>query len=98
MFPVAAVTAAGWLLLFFVLLAVPPPPGPRRDGSGSPGAESPAVVSLLARRLRQDGFGATLLDLAARDWFQLSEPPGGGTRRPRDRSCAWSRRSRRASR
>jgi hypothetical protein len=38
---------------------------------------------LLAGRLRQDGFGATLLDLAARGWFSLSKPPGrGGTRRP----------------
>jgi hypothetical protein len=64
------------------LLATPP----REEGAVPrpvPGAESPAVVSLLARRLRRDGFGATLLDLAARGWFQLSEPPGrGGTRRP----------------
>jgi Predicted membrane protein (DUF2207) len=80
-FPVAAATTAGWLILFVVLLVVPPretaSPPPARD------AEPPAVVSLLARRLRQDGFGATLVDLAARGWFSLSEPPGRtGTRRP----------------
>jgi hypothetical protein len=79
-FAVAAAAAVGWLLLFFVLLVVPP----REDASpGVQGSESPAVVSLLARRLRQDGFGATLLDLSARGWFELSEPSGhGGTRKP----------------
>jgi hypothetical protein len=81
-FAVTAGIMAGWLLLFFVLLAMPP----REEQAPSepvPGTEPPAVVSLLARRLRQDGFGATLLDLAARGWFQLSEPPGpSGTRRP----------------
>ena len=71
-FLVAAVTAAGWLLLLFVLLAWPP-----RDEGGRPvppsGVEPPpAVVGLLARRLRQDGFGATLADLAARGWFWRS--------------------------
>jgi hypothetical protein len=82
MFPVAAATLAGWLILFFVLLVVPPG---KKQASPEPaqGPEPPAVVGLLARRLRQDGFGATVLDLAARGWFQLSEPPGrGGTRRP----------------
>jgi hypothetical protein len=78
-FPVAAAAAVGWVLLFFVLLVVPP----REEAS--PGltleVESPAVVSLLARRLRQDGFGATLVDLAARGWFQLSGPPGPGGKR-----------------
>jgi hypothetical protein len=42
------------------------------------GAEPPAVVSLLARRLEQDGFGVTLADLAARSWFRLSGIPGPG--------------------
>jgi hypothetical protein len=79
MVPVAAATAAGWLILFIVLLAVPPP-RPRQGGgrAGGPvpeppgsGAEPPAVISLLAGRLGKDGFGATLLDLAARDWFRL---------------------------
>jgi hypothetical protein len=78
-FPVAAAALAGWLILFFVLLVVPP----REESPGSaPDAEPPAVVGMLAGRLRQDGFGATLLDLAARGWFQLIQPPGhGGTRR-----------------
>jgi hypothetical protein len=80
-FVVAAATAAGWLVLFFVLLAVPPPSRPSRDDQGPAGAEPPAVVSLLARRLRRDGFGATLVDLAARGWFQLSGPPGPGRTR-----------------
>jgi hypothetical protein len=88
-FAVAAASAAGWLLLFFVLLIVPPSSVPSSSGPPSSGPtssgppEPPAVVSLLARRLRQDGFGATLLDLAARGWFQLSEPSGhSGSRRP----------------
>jgi hypothetical protein len=36
----------------------------------------PAVVSLLARRLDRLGFGATLVDLAARGWFQVRAPAG----------------------
>ena len=47
MFPVAAATAAGWLLLFFVLLVIPA----QDEGTTpelTPGAEPPAVVSLLA--------------------------------------------------
>lgn len=39
----------------------------------------PAVVSLLARRLDRLGFGATLVDLAARGWFEVrapAAPPG----------------------
>ena len=74
MFPVAAATA-GWLLLFFVLLVTPL----REEGGTSapaPGAAPPAVVSLLARRLEQDGFGVTLADLAARGWFRLSGASG----------------------
>jgi hypothetical protein len=80
MFPVAAAAAAGWLILFVLLLAAPPPPpGRRRAGAGDPapvhqGDEPPAVVSLLAGRLGRFGFGATLLDLAARGWFRLSPP------------------------
>ncbi len=75
MFPVAAVAAAGWLLLFFVLLVAPP----REEGgtpAPAPGAEPPAVISLLARRLERDGFGVTLADLAARGWFRLNGTPG----------------------
>ena len=36
----------------------------------------PAVVSLLARRLDRSGFGATLVDLAARGWFEVHAPAG----------------------
>jgi hypothetical protein len=75
-FPVAAVTAAGWLLLFFVLLVLPPASQPRRDEDAVTGAEPPAVVSVLAGRLDRDGFGVTLADLAARGWFRLSGAPG----------------------
>jgi Predicted membrane protein (DUF2207) len=72
---VAAITSAGWLVLLFVLLAWPPRDERARPVT-PPGVEPPpAVVSLLARRLRRDGFGATLADLAARGWFRLS-PPG----------------------
>jgi hypothetical protein len=72
---VAAAAAAGWLLLLVVLLALPP----RDEGATvvpPPGDEPPAVVSLLARRLGRDGFGATLADLAARGWFVLSGAHG----------------------
>jgi hypothetical protein len=77
MFPVAAAAAAGWLILFALLLTAPPPPSRRRGGAGGAaqiqqGDEPPAVVSLLAGRLGRYGFGATLLDLAARGWFRLS--------------------------
>jgi hypothetical protein len=78
-FAVAAATAAGWLLLFLVLLVLPPVSQPRRDERAAPGIEPPAVVSLLARRLDRDGFGATLADLAARGWFGLSGTPGPGS-------------------
>jgi hypothetical protein len=90
MFPVAAITGAGWLFLFVVLLIAPPSPGPLEGGgqgegrtarSGrtrmpEPGEVPPAVVSLLARRLARLGFGATLVDLAARGWFEVRAPAG----------------------
>ena len=41
-----------------------------------PGDVPPAVVSLLARRLDRSGFGATLVDLAARGWFEVRAPAG----------------------
>jgi hypothetical protein len=47
-------------------------PAPGRP-SLTPRDEPPAVVSLLARRLKQDGYPATLLDLAARGWIGLDE-------------------------
>ena len=34
------------------------------------------MISLLARRLDRDGFGATVLDLAGRGWFRLDWPAG----------------------
>jgi hypothetical protein len=50
------------------------------DGPGGGGAslspEPPAVVSLLAGRLAKLGFGATLIDLAARGWFEVRAPAG----------------------
>src|SRR6266567_3566194 len=81
MFPVAAIVGAGWLLLFIVLLIAPPSPGPHEGGGpgggGAPLApDPPAVVSLLAGRLAKLGFGATLVDLAARGWFELRAPAG----------------------
>ncbi len=80
MFPVAAVAVAGWLLLFILLLVVPSS-GPRRDagleGGTAPtpphgGGEPPAVISLLTGKLDKLGFRATLIDLAARGWFQVN--------------------------
>jgi hypothetical protein len=81
---------AGWLFLFVVLLIVPPSPGPHEGGgqgegrtarrgrtrTPDPGDVPPAVVSLLARRPDRSGFGATLVDLAARDWFEVRAPAG----------------------
>jgi hypothetical protein len=81
--PVTAIASAGWLFLFVVLLIAPPSPGPRRGGSpgdgtdrGPDGDEPPAVVSLLAGKLDRTGFGATLVSLAARGWFQVRGPGG----------------------
>ncbi len=81
MFPVAAIVGEGWLLLFIVLLIAPPSPGPHEGGGpGGGGAplspDPPAVVSLLARRLAKAGFGATLIDLAVRGWFEVRAPAG----------------------
>lgn len=83
MFAVAAAAAAGWLLLLAVLLAIPPATGARRGDGGTvedPGPEPPAVISQLGGQLEQAGFGATLVDLAARGWFGVSWPPGQGPR------------------
>lgn len=84
MLGVTAIACAGWLFLFVVLLIAPPSPGPRRgdgpgDGTdrGPDGDEPPAVVSLLAGKLDRTGFGATLVNLAARGWFQVRGPGGG---------------------
>jgi hypothetical protein len=94
-FPVAAVAVTGWLLLFIVLLVVPPSGGPRRgagleDGTAPVpphgGDEPPAVISLLTGKLDKLGFGATLIDLAARGWFQVNGPPGQA---PTGHGGAW---------
>src|SRR6185437_4218588 len=97
MFPVAVMAGAGCLFLFVVLLIVPPSPGPHEGGgqgegrtarggrarTPEPGDVPPAVVSLLARRLDRSGFGATLVDLAARGWFEVLAPAGAaGSARP----------------
>jgi hypothetical protein len=90
MFPAAVMAGAGWLFLFVVLLIVPPSLGPHEGGgqgegrtarrgrtrTPEPGDVPPAVVSLLARRLERSGFGATLVDLAARGWFEVRAPAG----------------------
>jgi hypothetical protein len=80
MVPVVAMVSVGWLLLLTVLLVAPPAPrdpGTRGDlGTRGSGDEAPAVVSLLAGRLGAAGFGATLVDLASRGWFELGAPAG----------------------
>src|SRR5215831_9766161 len=43
---------------------------------GSPADGSPAVIGLLAKRPPRVLYYATLLDLAARGWFQLRFPAG----------------------
>ena len=93
MFPVAVVTGLGWLFLFLGLLAAPPSSRSRAGGGpGNGSAEPPAVVSLLAGRLSKDGYGATLLDLAARGWFRLTPPdPAAG---PSGRGSLWPTRGR----
>jgi hypothetical protein len=75
-FPVAAIAGVGWLFLFVVLLIAPARTG--RMQRPEPGEVPPAVVSLLARRLDRSGFGATLVDLAARGWFEVRGPAGPG--------------------
>ena len=68
-------------------------------GAGGPSAdpEPPAVVSLLAGRLKKDGYPATLLDLAARSWLRLDQPAGGPLMcviprdLPRERLTAYER-------
>jgi hypothetical protein len=89
--PVAVMAGAGWLFLFAVLLVVPPSPRPHEGGGQGEGRTRrpadagdvrPAVVSLLAGRLGKLGFGATLVDLAARGWFEVRMPGPGGPADP----------------
>ena len=66
---------AGWLAVFVASLTGPRPGHPGRQRAGlEAGSEPPAVVNLLAGRPDSDGFKATLLDLAARGWFSLTNP------------------------
>ncbi|TBL26555.1 DUF2207 domain-containing protein [Verrucosispora sp. SN26_14.1] len=68
---------AGWLLLYGVLRWVTRPaavsPAPATPELG---AEPPAVVNLLVNRwsLTEDAAEATLLDLAARGFFEVRQP------------------------
>jgi hypothetical protein len=85
---VAVFASCAWLsLLATALLGTLPwrPPAGRR--SLALRGERPAVVSLLAGRLSSDGYPATLLDLAARGWFAITEAePGRVTCRIADRA------------
>jgi hypothetical protein len=54
-----------------------PPDATVPQVSVAAGGEPPAVVSLLAGHLDGTGYPATLLDLAARGWFDLAEPEPG---------------------
>jgi hypothetical protein len=82
-------------LLFILLLVVPLSSGPRRgaglEGGTAPmpppgGDEPPAVISLLIGKLDKLGFRVTLIDLAARGWFQVNGPTGQG---PAASGGAW---------
>ena len=86
MFPVAAIAGAGWLCLFVVLLMAPEGRSAELD---APGEAPPAVISLLIGRLERLGFGATLVDLAARGWFQVRAPGGPPAPGPGSRDGAW---------
>lgn len=97
-----AATVAGWLALWAVLAARTSAAPAARAGvrpAQPPGTESPAVVSLLAGRLRAFGYPATLLDLAARGWFRLEARAGGpvmcvpGQNRAADELTAYERRA-----
>jgi hypothetical protein len=81
MVAVLAAALGGWLCLYLILLAGPQRARPRtaRPEVVPSGRhdEPPAVVSLVARRLRAYGYPATLLDLSARGWFWLNPPAPG---------------------
>lgn len=70
-------TLCGWLCLFVLALAAA---SARRavPATPPPDAEPPAVSGLLARGAPMRLYQATLLDLAARGWFQLGGPGPGG--------------------
>jgi hypothetical protein len=88
MLPVAVIAGAGWLFLFVVLL-IAPVDGPGGDEGGDQGEAPPAVISLLIGRLEKLGLGATLIDLAARGWFQVRAPGGPPALGPGRGDGAW---------
>lgn len=67
-------TLAGWLVLYFAS-RLGPHLGHRRAGPLPPGSgsEPPAVLSLLAGHPDRDGLAATLVALAGRGWFTLTQ-------------------------
>ena len=104
MFPVAAIAGAGWLFLFVVLLIAPPSPGPHEGGGQGEGrrhARRTRRPSLATCRRpwsacwpggwTGSGFGATLVDLAARGWFEVRAPAGlPGSAGPGAGGAGWS--------
>jgi hypothetical protein len=75
---IGAVSVGAWLLLYgLVLLATRPArPEPAPATQDLPGAEPPAVVSLLAGYwdLSEDAAESTLLDLGARRYLEFRQP------------------------
>src|SRR5437764_9945240 len=69
---------AAWFLLYVLLLlaARPARPEPAPATQDLPGAEPPAVVSLLAGywELSEDAAESTLIDLAARRYLEFRQP------------------------
>ena len=71
-----AAALAGWLCLFLLVLAAAAARrrAPQAALPPLPGAESPAVIGLLAKGPAMRLYQATLLDLSARGWFWLRLP------------------------
>jgi hypothetical protein len=69
-----AISCGGWLVLLALTALCTRSWRPRAAPVCYPlRTEPPAIVSLLAGRLRRTGYPATLMDLAARGWFSLHE-------------------------
>jgi len=75
---IAAASIGGWFALYGLALFVTRPADvrPAPATQDLPGEESPAVVSLLANRweVTEDATESTLIDLAARRYFELRQP------------------------